>query len=201
MSPHQPSEWVTTSAVLERLANFDDRDAWRQFSERFRAPIERFAQRQGLSAIDAEDAAQETLMGFARAYAEGSYDRTKGRLSSWIFGIAWRRIDHLRRRQGRPESPVADDQSAFWAQVPGDEGASALWDEVWERSLLEHCVRQIKQEVQPATFRVFEMLVLEKRAVEDAVNELGLTRNAVYIARHRVMGRMQELLRECEELP
>jgi RNA polymerase sigma-70 factor (ECF subfamily) len=193
-------DWPGCGLTFREFAG-ESEDAWAHFSERFRAPIERFARGQGLSATDAEDVVQETLMGFARAYSEGRYDRTKGRLSSWIFGIAWRRIDHIRRRQGRPAQVVVEEPSAFWDQVPGDEGASAMWDEVWERTLLEHCVRQVKLEVQPPTFRAFEMLVLEQRQVEEAVSELNLTRNAVYIARHRVMARMQELLREWEEVP
>jgi len=52
----------------------------------------------------------------------------------------------------------------------------------------------VRCEVQPATFRVFEMLVLEHRAVEDAVSELGITRNAVYVAKPRMLGRLRDLI-------
>lgn len=194
--------WITTSTVLERLQRFDDADAWAKFADRFRAPIERFARKQGLSEADSEDVAQETLLGFAKAYRENSYDRTKGRLSTWLFGIAWRRVDHVRRKSERAfvERTAADDATAFWAGVPDDAEASRVWDAAWEQALLERCVLRVKAEVQPATFRAFELLVLEKRSVKEVVAELGITRNAVYIAKHRVATRIRELVAELEDL-
>lgn len=202
MPPEDPDPWVTTSTVLERLQRFDDRDAWAEFADRFRAPIERFARKQGLSEADSEDVAQETLLGFAKGYRENGYDRSKGRLSTWLFGIAWRRVDHVRRRGDRAftERTADDNATAFWAGVPDDAEASAAWDSAWEQALLERCVRRVKHEVQPATFRAFEMLVLEKRSVEDVVAELGITRNAVYIAKHRVATRIRALVGELEDL-
>src|SRR5262245_42778033 len=106
MTPEPVHEWVTTSTVLKRLADFGDRDAWRTFDERFRAPIASFARKQGLSASDAEDVAQETLLGFAQAYKQGEYDKTRGRLSQWLFGIARRRMAQARRKGERLEDVV-----------------------------------------------------------------------------------------------
>ena len=82
------AEWVTTSLVLERLKEFDNHSAWNLFSGWFREPVVAFARRMGLKGADADDAAQETLLAFARAYREGRYDSSKGRLSEWLFGIA-----------------------------------------------------------------------------------------------------------------
>ncbi len=198
---HEPAEWVTTSAVLRRLADFEDTTAWNDFADRFRAPIERFARARGLGETDAEDVAQETLMEFARSYRDAAYDRGKGRLSSWLFGIAWRRVDRVRRKGERAvaEEPVVAHATAFWAGVEADPAATQDWELAWERARLERCLREVRREVQPSTFRVFEMIVLEHRTVEDAVAELGLTRNAVYVAKHRVLGRLRDLIAAFDE--
>src|SRR5436305_1544249 len=82
--------WLTTATVLEKLRDFANRDAWDRFSERFRRPVVSFARGMGLAQSDAEDVAQETLMAFAKAYREGQYDPAKGRLSKFLFGIAYR---------------------------------------------------------------------------------------------------------------
>lgn len=202
MSPDLPDPWVTTSTVLERLHRFDDRDAWADFADRFRAPIERFARKQGLNEADSEDVAQETLLGFAQAYRENGYDRTKGRLSHWLFGIAWRRIDRVRRQGQRAvvERTASDDVTNFWAGIPDDAAASQAWDLEWEQALMERCLLRAKAEVQAQTYRVFEMLVLEKKSVDEVVSELGVTRNAVYIAKHRVATRIKELVAELEDV-
>jgi len=42
------AHWVTTSTLLQRLGEFDDRDVWGRFAERFQGPVLAFARRQGL---------------------------------------------------------------------------------------------------------------------------------------------------------
>jgi RNA polymerase sigma factor (sigma-70 family) len=201
MDTEPRDEWVTTSTVLRRLSDFEDGDAWSAFAARFHEPVLAFARRRGLAPNDAEDAAQETLLAFAAAHREGRYDRTKGRLSHWLFGIAQRRVEAARRknRDAREIQGTRDD-TAFWNAVPGGDDVGRAWDEAWERALLEQALRRVKKEFQPSTFRAFEMVALEKRAVEDASTELGITRNAVYVARHRVMERMRQILAELEEI-
>jgi RNA polymerase sigma-70 factor (ECF subfamily) len=195
-------EWVTTSTVLHRLSDFDDRAAWERFCERFHQPLQAFARKNGLDESESEDVAQESLMAFAEAYRHGEYDRTSGRLSSWLFGIAWRRIDHARRKSDRREDHVRlqATETAQWMQIEAPKEVSPEWEAVWERSMLEQSLRQVRKEFEPATFRVFEMIVLEHKPIEEGEKALGLSRNAIYIAKHRVAKRMRELLEECDEV-
>ncbi|MFN0006539.1 MAG: RNA polymerase sigma factor [Planctomycetota bacterium] len=198
MSASQPAEWVTTSTVLDRLANYSDRGAWERLAERFRGPILAYARRRGLGEAECEDVAQESLLAFAEAYREGEYDRTRGRLSRWLFGIAWRRVEEARRGLARARGLVEETPSELDLAAPGE--ASPEWLEIWERSMIELCLRQARQEVEPGTFRAFEMLVLESRSVEETALELGLTANAVTIAKHRVGKRVRELVELCDEV-
>lgn len=142
-------------------------------------------------------------MGFARAYRDAGYDRAEGRLSSWLFGIARRRVDRVRRQGERAfaQQPVVEHPTSFRAGVEGDAAATRDWDEAWERARLERCLREVRREVQPSTFRVFEMLALEHRSVEEAVAELRISRNAVYVAKHRVPGRLRDLIATYDETP
>ncbi|HEY3246021.1 MAG TPA: hypothetical protein VGM03_21985 [Phycisphaerae bacterium] len=48
-------EWVTTSTILERLRDFNDRSMWNRFCTRFRRPLVAFARRYGLSEAEADD--------------------------------------------------------------------------------------------------------------------------------------------------
>jgi len=190
--------WITTSTVLQRLKSFEDHDAWAGFAERFRRPVASYARRRGLSDADADDVAQDTLAAFAEAYRDGAYAREKGRLSRWLFGIARNKVESARERNARRLDAGAA-ASAFSSQLAADAPLEAEWRDEWERNLLEHCISSARGEFRGATWRAFEMLVLESRSVEDVVGETGLTRNAVYIAKHRVLGRVQALLLDCDE--
>jgi RNA polymerase sigma factor (sigma-70 family) len=191
--------WVTTTRLLEDLRESDE-TAWEQFVERFRRPIVRFARDMGLGFDDAEDVAQETLADFIRAYREGQYDRGKGRLRAWLFGIAHRRVLNARRKIARAPRPVPPGQrTAFWNALSAEEVARKSWDAAWERGVLEQCVEQVRMEVEPATVRAFELFAIEGRPAADVARELDMSRNAVFIAKHRVLKRVMELRRELVE--
>ena len=186
--------WLTTATVLQNLRDFDNREAWSSFADRFRQPVVSFARSMGLNQADAEDAAQETLLAFAEAYRRGQYDPAKGRLSKFLFGIAYRQALRA-RRVGAQVAPVG---TTVWSQVPDEQDASGIWDTEWERTLLDQCVRQVRAEFEPATFRAFELTVREGRDASEAAAELGVPVKSVYNAKHRILKRIRELRAEHE---
>ena len=199
MSQSSHSEWVTTSTMLSRLQASSDDAAWSLVVARFREPLVAFARRNGLRDDGCEDVAQDTLIAFSNGLRSGSYDRAKGRLSKWLFGIAWNHVQKARAAARRGDTPVVNVEDDQWREIPDEASAGNVWDELWERTMLETALRQLRLEFRDSTFRVFEMLVLERRTADDCERELGMSRNAVFIAKHRVMARMHALIKELEE--
>jgi len=192
-------DWITTSTILQDLADFSNQSAWERFATRFRSPIVNFARRMGLSEADAEDTAQETLVAFAEAYRQGRYDRTKGRLSQWLFGIAFRQALSERRGAARRARLTAQaNGSSFGADVV-DDAAAKLWDQEWEQALLQTCLLRARQEVEPTTFRAFELLMREGRTPADVAAELRVPVKSVYNAKYTVLKRMRELRAGIED--
>jgi RNA polymerase sigma-70 factor (ECF subfamily) len=188
--------WLTTATVLQKLRDFDNREAWESLAERFRKPIVSFARSMGLTQTDSEDVAQETLLAFADAHRRGQYDPAKGRLSRFLFGIAYRQTLKARRVVGGAvgkDVNVAQAESGFWSQVPDEQTATGIWDTEWERSLLDRCLDQVKREFEPQTYRAFELVVREERSPEEACQVLGVAIKSVYNAKHRVLKRIREL--------
>ena len=189
--------WLTTATVLQKLRDFENRDAWDSFADRFRRPVISFARGMGLKPADAEDVAQETLLAFAQAYRGGKYDPSKGRLSRFLFGIAYRQALRARRGGADPgPGGVNVAESHFWSQVPDEQTASGIWDTQWEQSVLERCLQQAKAEVEPQTYRAFELVVREEHSPEEATNTLGISLKSVYNAKHRILKRIRELREE-----
>lgn len=188
-------EWLTTSTILERLRDYENRNAWDQFAERFRQPIVRFARQMGLSSTDAEDAAQETLIAFAEAYRRGQYHRDRGRLSQWLFGIAYRQSLNARRKHARNAARIVRDSSgaARLGEVADEQAATSHWETVWEESLLDDCLRQVRREVEPVTYRAFELSVRDGQPAADVATALEVPVKTVYNAKHRVLKRIREL--------
>ena len=120
-------DWQTTSSILQGLRNHEDAALWARFVDRFRSPVVRFARSIGVSEHSAEDVAQETLLAFVRHYRDGRYDRDRGRLSQWLFRIAYRQsLAHRRRDTRSAVSPGVD---------PSEAQVSDVWDRYWEPQL------------------------------------------------------------------
>ncbi|MGE0480388.1 MAG: RNA polymerase sigma factor [Phycisphaerae bacterium] len=191
-------EWATTSTILASLADFRNQSAWGRFATQFREPIVRFALRLGLSASAAEDVAQETLLAFAEAFRQGRYDRERGRLRDWLFGIASRQIANRRRADARRRGKERDERSAFWHNTVDPEVATTAWESEWTRAVLAACLLRVRQEVEPMTMRAFDAVVREGRPVAAAARDLHLSVKAVYNARYTVLRRIRELRAEFE---
>jgi RNA polymerase sigma-70 factor (ECF subfamily) len=191
--------WITTTQVLEDLRRPDDTLVWDEFCTHFRPVVVKFALHLGLPAADAEDAAQETMLSFLKAFRNGKYAREKGRLSNWLFGVARRVILNLRGR--RPlEQLIADKTTgtSFWDLVQDDRQMEQTWDMQWRRMVLEKCLAQARREFDPKVFGAFEQYALAGVAVDEVCRRLAMSRNAVYIAKSRVLSRLRELRRQFE---
>lgn len=188
-------DWNTTSTILCGLRDHADRVAWERLCARFRAPMVGFARRLGLNEADAEDAAQQALMAFAEAYRLGRYDRGKGRLSDWLFGIAYREIMSERRRYARRAVRLepGGGRTSLWEALPDEGGATRFWDQEWEQALLERCLTQVQREVEEPSYRAFELVVRHHQSADQAAELLGVPVKSVYNAKHRILKRIREL--------
>jgi len=186
---------VTSTTLLEGLKDPANHTRWRDYVDRYRPLLVGFLRRHGVQATDAEDVAQNVLIEFVRSYCEGRYDRERGRLSSWLFGIAFRQLqNHRRRERGRArradERPV--EEVAPLLEAP--EELQRAWDEEWEQAVLAQCLAEVRGEVAEKTYRAFVAFALEGRPAADVCGELEMTENAVFGAKRRVLERIRELL-------
>lgn len=176
-------DWETTPSLLQRLERGDG-NAWRQIDAFFRPGVIRFGLRLGLQHSIAEDAAQQTFLAFQRSYESGRYDPERGRLRTWLFGIAYRQICNLARSEARRTPTV---------ELPDREESSRVWDEEWRAEILRRCLDRVRHAVRPRTYAAFHLLVLRELPPERVAARIGMTRNAVAQAKHKV-GR---LVRDC----
>ncbi len=193
-------EWLTTTTMLASLRDYQDAGAWERFAARFRRPIFSFARSAGLSDSDAEDVAQESLLGFAEALRRGLYDRNKGRLRSWLFGIAYRQILRLREKDARHANHRAEvESSTFWRELAQPDQAEALWQRQWEEWLWQQCLERVRPEFQPVTLEAFQLVVRDGLPPQEVAGRLGVSVRSVYNAKHRVLRRLRELYRQMDD--
>lgn len=190
---------VTSSSLLEGLRDPRNGSAWDRAIGGFRPLLIGYFRRVGVGESDAEDVAQATLLEFARGYAAG-FDRSRGRLRQWLFGIARNQLANFRRRERRqPHGPGWDSRStAFLDRQPGSAEMEDGWDREWRSFVIGSCLAQIAEELEPTTLEAFRLYALCEIPTSQVASELSMTENAVYCAKRRVLARLRELVNEME---
>lgn len=192
-------KWITTTQALDELKSSQDSLVWGTFCNHFRPVIENFAKQLGLTETDAEDAAQQTMIEFIESFRKGKYQREKGHLSNWLFGIA--RYVILNIRSHKPSEQLIADRTAgtsFMDFVQDDKIIEHKWEIEWKQMVLEKCLEQARQEFEPKVLEAFSLYAISQVPVEDVCRRLDMSPNAVYISKSRVLSRLRELRREFE---
>jgi len=192
-------DWITTTGFLDDLGNSDNNEAWEQFYNHFQPPIVRYACKLGLEHNNAEDVASETLMTFLKRYRRGDYSRSKGRLSSWLFGITHRVILDLKKRLYR-DKLISNDTAgaAFWAMIEDKKALRYTWNTELRRMVFQCCLGQVRLTVTEQTYKAFELYGLQEKSSDEVAKLLGMSRNAVFIAKTRVLSKLEKAMAEFE---
>jgi RNA polymerase sigma-70 factor (ECF subfamily) len=183
---------LTRRSLISRLRDLDDAESWRAFFDTYWELIYNVARQSGLDDPAAQDVVQDTVIGVARRMPEFRYDAAKGSFKHWLLRIARRRIiDHLRRVYRQPpraeHTPEAlDDEDPDAVADPAAEKIQAAWEEEWERRVLAAAIEQVKREVNPKHFQIFDYAVLKEWPVARVAETLRVNAAQIYLARHRV---------------
>lgn len=198
----QASLSITTSHLLDGLKDPHNQAVWQAYVGRYRPLVIQYGMRLGLSATDAEDAAQLSLIEFCSSYQADKYDRTRGRLRDWLFGIARNQVLNYRRRQvARGPMLISEGSSGtdFFNALPDEDSMAKAWDEEWRQAVMRQCLATVRAEVEPRTFEAFELFALQGLSAESVAAKLGITANAVFGAKRRILRRIRELLPSLQE--
>jgi RNA polymerase sigma-70 factor (ECF subfamily) len=188
------ADWLTTTIVLEELKSSEDGDAWRTFCSHFSPMLVNFGKKLGLSPSYAEDAAQEVIIAFIKAFRDGKYNREKGRLRDWLFGIAGNVIRNLRRRLPRERLVVEDTTgTSFWDMIEDKDAIKHTWNIEWHRMIIQYSLEGARKKFKPNVFNAFELYAILDTPVDEVAKELNISRNTVFVAKHRVLAFMRKL--------
>jgi len=61
-----------------------------------------------------------------------------------------------------------------------------VWQEEWEKNLMAAALEQVKRQISPRQFQMFDLHVLQKLPVRDTARTMQVSVASVYMARHRI---------------
>jgi RNA polymerase sigma-70 factor, ECF subfamily len=183
----------TSATLLERLNDRSDSVAWGRLVDLYSPLINGWLRRHGVPAENAEDLTQEVLEVVVREVSRFRHNGRAGAFRTWLRTITINCIrQSWRSRRSRVQATGSLDITAMLDQL--EDPASDLsrrWDQEHDQHVLQRLLELIEPDFQPATWRAFRRQVLDGASAETVAAELGLTVNAVLIAKSRVLSQLR----------
>jgi RNA polymerase sigma-70 factor (ECF subfamily) len=182
----------TSLGLLER-ARFRDPAAWHRLVQLYAPLIHRWCCRAHLQEADAADIRQDVFLAVSRCLNEFQRS-TRGSFRGWLRTITRNKIRDLWRRKGYALPAVGGgDTDRYLDELPtADEGDSEGPEVAEERSVVYwRALELIEREFEERSWRAFWRVVIEEGRPADVASELGMTVNAVYLAKSRVLARLR----------
>lgn len=183
----------TSVSLLERLRLRPDSVSWQRLIDLYTPLIRDWLRRYGLQASDTDDLVQDALQVVIRELPNFRHDLRRGAFRRWLRTITTNRLrTHWRKQRSRP---VATGDSDFDQVLNQLEDPDSQLSREWDRQHDQHVARRLLEllagDFEPATWDAFRLLVLEGRETTEVATQLGISPNAVRIAKSRVLARFR----------
>jgi RNA polymerase sigma-70 factor (ECF subfamily) len=185
---------LTSASLLLRIKERDPA-AWERFVLLYTPLVYHWCRRAGLPEEDAADVGQEVFAAVARLIPEFRYRQVGGTFRGWLWTITRNKIsDFLRREQTQPQRVGGNAALKQLAQLPAEEGGVRSSDEAAneEQFLCWRAAELVRRGVEEKTWAAFWRVTVEGEWPADVAADLGMSVNAVYLARVRLLARLRE---------
>jgi RNA polymerase sigma-70 factor (ECF subfamily) len=183
----------TSASLLERLRTAPDETAWRRLDDLYRPLVRRWLLHDPSLGDDSEDLVQEVMAVLVRELPRFQR-RRNGSFRRWLRTItAHRLVAHYRSRKNRPRAlggPLEESPLLQLADVHSE--LSRQWDREHDRHVLGRLMELIAPLFEPVTLAAFRRIAIAGVAPALVAEELGLSLNAVLIAKSRVLSRLRQ---------
>jgi len=184
----------TRPSLIEKLRNQEDSQSWERFYEVYSPLLFRFSQSLGMSASEAEDLVQETVISVSKSITNYRYEPAKCSFKSWLFMIVKRRLIDLRRSQFRRKNELHDSldqpEGAIDQHNLVDSGdstpAEGLWEADWEQFVKERAYEILKKTAKIEHLQVFDLSVNKDWDTDQISKFLEISKARVYLILHRM---------------
>jgi RNA polymerase sigma-70 factor (ECF subfamily) len=182
----------TSVSLLNRLQQQAAPEDWARLVELYKPFIERFIRLDSALSADAEDICQEVLKRLVQHLPRFRRERD-GSFRIWLKTITVNEVNGYWRRRLRRQGVYADAGSLLLSslQDPRNE-LSQRWDREHNTHVLRRLQEQIEPDFAPMTWQAFRLRVYDEKSTDEAAAILGISKNAVDIAKSRVLARLRK---------
>ena len=195
--------FTTRRDLLQAVSSHDEK-AWREFVEYYSPLILLRGQDMHLRGEELDELKQNVLVKLYTSEAIAQHLPEKGQFRTFLRTIITRcAIDLLRKRRTEKEhwrNLLARSKQCDTTLPPPQE---KTFEEEWQEFLLGKALEKIREESGDSSVLAWEMIVQRGASPAQVAESLGISLNAVYLAKSRISARLEEVIarlsRDLEE--
>jgi len=192
----QDSWPVTRLSLLMKLRDSRNAAAWGGFIDIYGPLIYRYCRRRGAQDADAAEITQDVLVQVWKSISTFHYQPSRGRFRNWLGTVTRNRLIRKWRKASK-EANQPIDQLELAARA-----SASSWEAEAAPHLLLVALDRVKPCFETRTWRAFEMSWLDEQPVTVVAEKLGVTVDRIYVAKSRVLKRLQAVVRSLsDDLP
>jgi RNA polymerase sigma-70 factor, ECF subfamily len=182
---------VTPVSLLDRLRQQPLHEDWTRLVSLYQPFIEQFVRLEPAFRADAEDICQEVMKKVVEHLPTFRRERD-GSFRTWLKTITVNEVNQFWRKRQRRRDLDGRDGGFGWDSLSDPKNElSQLWDQEHDGHVLRRLLQLVESEFSPTTWRAFCLRVLEERPTEEVAVFVGISKNAVDIAKSRVLNRLR----------
>jgi RNA polymerase sigma-70 factor (ECF subfamily) len=182
--------YTTSVSLLERLRQPAAQDAWSRFVKLYTPLVYSWARRAGLSSDDAVDLVQDVFAQLVKKLPDFAYNRSQS-FRGWLRTVTLNKWRENARRRGLPVCAPGD---GSLSQLSSPDNVEAFGEAEYRQYVVHRALELMKAEFEQTTWRACWESVVSERSASDVAAELGISVNAVYLAKSRVLRRLHQEL-------
>lgn len=184
----------TSLSLLQQVRQSQEEEAWGRLHRIYEPLIRGWLLRYELQASDADDLAQEVLLAVSKDIANFEHNGRTGAFRAWMKGIL---VNRLRKfwssRDRRPQASGGSDMVRRLAELDDPSSQITLiWNEEHDQHVLAQLLQILKPRFEPNTWAAFRLTAVEGVKPQETAERLGISLNAVLIAKSRVLSRLRQ---------
>lgn len=180
----------TSLTLMERLRQGDDAAAWERLVRLYTPLIRGWLRRNLPQPDDVEDQTQQVFQVIVEKMPAFEHAGRAGSFRAWLRGICVNRVRMFWRERQPGWGPDPEPMLRQLEDPHSD--LTRQWDREHDEYIVRALLKQIEGDFKPATMQAFRLVFLVGCAPEVVAAEVGISVNAVYIAKSHVLRRLRE---------
>jgi RNA polymerase sigma factor (sigma-70 family) len=192
----------TSLSLLQRLRREPDPASWQRLVDLYTPLLRDWLRRAALQPQDADDLIQEVFAVLVNEIPQFDYNPERGSFRGWLRTILANRLrGFYRARQNRPVVAGGSGFAHVAAQLEDPHSElSQLWNREHDQHVCRRLLELIKPDFEATTWDAFQRVTVDGVKPAQAAKDLGISVNAVFIAKSRVMRRLRQEMQGLSEI-